>query len=351
MAREKLSIAVLMGGPSAEHEVSLATGDFVLKHLDPYRYEIRPVTLPKTLADFRLLDLQAFDCVFIAMHGEFGEDGQLQGLLEFLNIPYTGSGVLASSLAMNKIKSLELFRLHGLLVPPYTHFTRWEWQLNQNIILDFIIQALEAPWVVKPADRGSSVGVSIAHGEDALILAIDHAFEHSDHAIVQRYIGGHEVTCAVLHDDPRCEPQPLPPTQIVPKTKAFFDYFSKYTPGATEEITPPDLPPQIIKQIQATALKAHNILGCYGMSRTDMIVRSEIADSSIYVLETNTIPGMTQTSLYPQAAKAMGLEFSELLDRLIVAALRRHKRRSHVYTSSRWHNEVAALPTCERANV
>ncbi len=330
MAREKLSIAVLMGGPSAEHEVSLATGDFVLKHLDPYRYEIKPVTLPKTLAGFGLFALQAFDCVFIAMHGEFGEDGRLQGLLELLNIPYTGSGVLASSLAMNKIKSLELFRLHGLLVPPYTHFTRWEWQPNQNIILDFITQALEAPWVVKPADRGSSVGVSIVSAEDALILAINQAFEHSDYAIVQQYIHGHEVTCAILHDDPKQEPQALPPTQIIPKTKAFFDYFSKYTPGATQEITPPDLPSQIISRIQATALKAHTILGCYGMSRTDMIVAAGGTTAAskqpqIYVLETNTIPGLTQTSLYPQAARAIGLEFSELLDRLIAAALRRHE--------------------------
>jgi len=336
-----------MGGPSVEHEVSLASGDFVLKHLDPYRYEVKPFTLPKTFADFRLLDLQTFDCVFIAMHGEFGEDGQLQGLLEFLDIPYTGSGVLASSLAMNKIKSLELFRLYGLLVPTYTHFTRWEWQLNQNIILDFIAQALEAPLVVKPADRGSSVGVGITHTEDALIYAINQAFDYSDNLMVQEYIHGHEVTCAILHDDPRCEPQALPPTQIVPKTQAFFDYFSKYTAGATEEITPPDLPSRIIARIQATALKAHNILGCYGLSRTDMIVQNE----RIYVLETNTIPGMTQTSLYPQAAKAIGLEFSDLLDRLIAAALRRHKRRSHVDTFSRWHDEVAALPMCERANV
>lgn len=326
MARGKLSIAVLMGGPSAEHEVSLASGDFVLKHLDPRRYEIKPVIIPKTLKGFRLLDLQAFDCVFIAMHGEFGEDGQLQGLLEFLNIPYTGSGVLASSLAMNKIKSFELFRLHGLLVPPYTHFTRWEWKQNQSVIWDFIVQALQTPWVIKPADRGSSVGVSIANAEDGLIFAINQAFDYSDHVIVQEYIHGHEVTCAILHDDPRCEPLALPPTQIVPKKKAFFDYFSKYTPGATEEITPPDLPSKIISRIQATALKAHKILGCYGMSRTDMIVAAG-PQPQIYVLETNTIPGMTQTSLYPQAAKAMGLEFSELLDRLIAAAIRRHELR------------------------
>ena len=340
---EKLNVAVLMGGPSSEHEVSLATGDFVLKHLDPNRYEIKPIILAKetslqvqkskveSLLDLGLLDLRLLtesDVVFIAMHGEFGEDGRLQGLLEFLEIPYTGSGVLASSLAMNKIKSLELFRLHGLLVPPYTHFTRWEWAESSQLVLDFITQALEAPWVVKPADRGSSVGVSIAHSEDALIFGINQAFEHSDHAIVQRYIHGHEVTCAILHDDPRGEPQALPPTQIVPKTKDFFDYFSKYTRGATEEITPPHLPSQIISRIQATALKAHNILGCYGMSRTDMIVKSETADSPIYVLETNTIPGMTQTSLYPQAARAFGLEFSELLDRLIVAALRRHELRA-----------------------
>lgn len=372
MALEKLNVAVLMGGPSSEHEVSLATGDAVLKHLDPEKYEVKPVTIAKenslqvqkskveSLLDLGLLDLRLLtivDVVFIAMHGEFGEDGRLQGLLEFFDIPYTGSGVLASSLAMNKVKSLELFRLHGLLVPPYTHFTRWEWEQNQNVILDFVVQALQTPWVVKPADRGSSVGVSIANAEDGLIFAINQAFDYSDHVIVQEHIPGHEVTCAILHDDPRCEPLALPPTQIIPKTKAFFDYFSKYTPGATEELTPPQLPSQVIPRIQATALKAHNILGCYGLSRTDMIVTAggaagpqpQSKQPQIYVLETNTIPGMTPTSLYPQAAKAMGLEFSELLDRLITAALRRHKRRSHVDTFSRWHGKDVV--TCERANV
>jgi len=255
------------------------------------------------------------------MHGEFGEDGRLQGLLEFFDIPYTGSGVLASSLAMDKVKSSELFRLHGLRVPPYTHFLRWEWERHQPLILDFVGQALCAPWVVKPVDRGSSVGVSIAHSQDALRAAIQAVFAHSDHIMVQQYIQGAEVTCAVLHEDPLAEPWSLPPTQIIPKSKAFFDYFSKYTPGATEEITPPRLPPCVIAQIQATAVQAHKILDCYGMSRTDMIVQGE----KIYVLETNTIPGMTETSLYPQAAKAIGLEFSELLDRLIRAALRRHQ--------------------------
>ena len=343
MSERKLNIAVLMGGPSAEHDVSLATGRVLIQHLDQSKYDIKPVTVSREVRELLSgksppsLPTEArtsavstalhqaqeaqIDVVFIAMHGEFGEDGRLQGLLEFFDIPYTGSGVLASSLAMDQVKSSELFRLHGLLVPAYTHFMRWEWEHHESIILDFLVQALEAPWVVKPVDRGSSVGVSIAQARDALRSAIQAVFQHSDHVMVQEHIQGAEVTCAVLHEDPRSEPWPLPPTQIIPKTKAFFDYASKYTPGATEEITPPRLHPAIIAQVQATAVQAHKILDCYGMSRTDMIVR----DEKIYVLETNTIPGMTETSLYPQAAKAIGLEFSDLLDRLISAALRRHR--------------------------
>ncbi len=356
MPERKLNVAILTGGPSCEHEVSIATGEVLLKHLDRNKYDIKPVTIsrevrgllpPEGMASLPTgRDTQAsssadqnmppippvstalkqaqdspIDVVFIAMHGEFGEDGRLQGLLEFFDIPYTGSGVLASSLAMDKVKSSELFRLHGLLVPPYTHFMRWEWERHEPSILDFLVQAFRAPWVVKPTDRGSSVGVSIVHTQEALRAAIQAVFQHSDHVLVQQHIQGAEVTCAVLHEDPRSEPWPLPPTQIIPKSKAFFDYFSKYTPDATEEITPPRLPPSVTTRIQATAVQAHKILDCYGMSRTDMIVQ----DEKIYVLETNTIPGMTETSLYPQAAKAIGLEFSELLDRLIKAALRRHQ--------------------------
>ena len=352
MLERKLNVAILMGGPSAEHDVSLATGQVLLQHLDRSKYDIKPVTVSREVreliqggtspslptetassidqnttiplpASTALKEAQEakIDVVFIAMHGEFGEDGRLQGLLEFFDIPYTGSGVLASSLAMDKVKSSELFRLHGLLVPPYTHFMRWEWDRHERLILDFVAQALGTPWVVKPVDRGSSVGVSITHAQEALRAAIQSVFQHSDHVMVQQHIQGAEVTCAVLHEDPCSEPWPLPPTEIIPKSKAFFDYFSKYTPGATEEITPPRLHPAIITQIQATAVQAHKILDCYGMSRTDMIVQGE----KIYVLETNTIPGMTETSLYPQAAQAIGLGFSELLDRLIAAALRRHR--------------------------
>ena len=343
MPERKLNVAVLMGGPSKEHDVSLATGQVLLQHLDRSKYEIKPVTISREIRELlpggslpslpreeksplvsTALEQTSgtkIDVVFIAMHGEFGEDGRLQGLLEFCDIPYTGSGVLASSLAMDKVKSSELFRLHGLLVPPYTHFLHWEWDRQGALILDFIVQALGAPWIMKPVDRGSSVGVSIAHTPDALRAAIQEVFAHSDHVIVQQYIQGVEVTCSVLHEDPLTEPWALPPTEIVPKSKAFFDYFSKYTPGATEEITPPRLPSSVIARIQATAVQAHKILDCYGMSRTDMIVQGE----RIYVLETNTIPGMTETSLYPQAAQAIGLEFSELLDRLIDAALRRHQ--------------------------
>jgi D-alanine-D-alanine ligase len=247
-----------------------------------------------------LKNIQA-DVVFIAMHGKYGEDGTVQGFLELTGIPYTGSGVLASALAMDKIKSNELFVAHGLKIPA---------QYNKKISF---------PCVVKPAQGGSSVGVTIVKKKAGLKKAMEVALSFDSVVLIQQYVPGIEVTCAVLDEGGDAEPIALPPTQIIPREAEFFDYHAKYTPGATEEITPPRLPAQIIKKIQQTAVSAHQILGCFGMSRTDMIV----AGDDIFVLETNTIPGMTETSLYPQAAAAIGISFPELLDKIIQSAMNR----------------------------
>lgn len=342
----KIRVAVLMGGPSAEHEVSLKTGQKIIQTLDQNKYLIQPVVVTKErewllppLKNFlgpvtsnpstslvpkkenlalRAMKSQGVDVVFIAMHGEFGEDGTVQGLLESIGIPYTGSGVLASALGMDKPKSLIIFRDAGLTVPDFFEFTKGDWGKERDSLLRRAEQTFGLPVVIKPANRGSSVGITIAQGVREIEPGIINALRYSDRIMSQRYIAGTEVTCGVLEIEKG--PISLQPTQIIPKEKSFFDYYSKYTAGATEEITPPRLPRPTVKLIQNTALLAHQAFGCSGMSRTDMILGK---DGIVYVLEINTIPGMTETSLLPQAAQAIGIPFPKLLDLIIESALKK----------------------------
>ncbi|KKT18784.1 MAG: Ddl: D-alanine-D-alanine ligase [Candidatus Nomurabacteria bacterium GW2011_GWB1_43_7] len=314
MSDKKLNLVVLMGGPSAEHDVSLATGKVILSALDKEKYNPIPVVVPK---DGQWTLPPETDVVFIVMHGAYGEDGTVQGFLESARVPYTGSGILASALAMDKLKSNEIFAFHGLKVPEYISFSKKEWAKNKSEITAEIKEKVSLPCVIKPSNCGSSVGIAIVKKIEDLENAVQSAFSYGDIVLAQKYISGTEVTCAILDESLGKESIALPPTQIIPKGSAFFDYRAKYTPGATEEITPPRLAQDIIKKIQENALKAHKILGCSGMSRTDMIVSGE----NILILETNTIPGMTETSLYPQAAAAVGISFPELLDKIILSAI------------------------------
>ena len=318
MNDRKLNLVVLMGGPSAEHDVSLATGKVILSALDKEKYNPIPVVVPKD--GQWILPLET-DAVFIAMHGAYGEDGTVQGFLESARVPYTGSGVLASALAMDKLKSNEIFAFHRLKVPKYINFSKKEWEKDKTKITAGIEEKISLPCVVKPSNCGSSVGITIVKKIEDLENAMQSAFSYDDTILAQKYISGTEVTCAILDEGGNKEPIALPPTQIIPKESEFFDYRAKYIAGATEEITPPRLSAEIIKKIQENALKAHEILGCSGMSRTDMIVSGE----DIFILETNTIPGMTETSLYPQAAAAVGISFAELLDKIIGSAINKKR--------------------------
>ena len=320
MNDKKLNLVVLMGGPSAEHDVSLATGKVILSALDKEKYNPIPVIVPK---NGKWVLPEEANVVFIAMHGAYGEDGTVQGFLESARVPYTGSGILASALAMDKLKSNEIFAFHGLKVPEYISFSKKEWEKDKIEIVAEIKEKISFPCVVKPSNCGSSVGIAIVKKIEDLENAVRSAFSYDDTVLAQKYISGAEVTCAVLDEGGDKEPAALPPTQIIPKESEFFDYRAKYTAGATEEITPPRLSVEIIKKIQENALKAHEILGCSGMSRTDMIVSGE----DIFMLETNTIPGMTETSLYPQAATAVGISFPKLLDKIIGSAI--NKKPSH----------------------
>lgn len=265
---------------------------------------------------------------FIAMHGSYGEDGTIQGMLELAGMPYTGSGILASALAMDKVKSAEIFRAHGILTPKFVAFEKSDWKKYRSAVKKQIGR-LSYPLIMKPRDQGSSVGVSIVKSAAQLEKAVGIAFKYSNRAMAQQYIRGKEVTCAVIDRGVPLSAIALQPTEIIPKNSAFFDYRAKYTPGASQEITPPHLPKSVIKKIQRTALAAHTALGCSGMSRTDMILenpKSKVQSPKLYVLEVNTIPGMTETSLLPQAAKACGIEFPELLERIIEAGFNRFAR-------------------------
>jgi D-alanine-D-alanine ligase len=315
-----LKLAVLCGGPSSEHEISLHTAKMVMNGLDQKKYKPTLVTIEKNgLLKFgskkptdigrAMSELKTFDFVFIAMHGVFGEDGRIQALLEWIGVPYSGPGVLSSAMAMDKGISNDLYRTIGLHVPRYAVFDK-----NDKKDHDFII-----PAVVKPIDGGSSVGVSIVKSKQELQKALKSAFKENERVMVQQFIKGREFTCGILEDNGG-KAFALPPTEIIPKSSKFFDYKAKYNVGGSQEITPADLSKPMTKKLQAMALKAHAALGCRGMSRTDFILKG----FTFYILETNTIPGMTKTSLLPQAAKAADVDFSEMLDLIISAGLKRN---------------------------
>jgi D-alanine-D-alanine ligase len=307
----KMRLALIAGGKSSEREVSLKSGAQVFEALDKSKYDIRRYD-PLTDLGRLVQDARELQVALIIMHGRGGEDGTMQGFLDLLEIPYQGSGVLASALAMNKELSKALYQMTGLKVPNAMAFSRQIAPSPQEIDA-----TLGLPAVIKPATEGSSIGISLARTLTELEAGLAAAFGYDDHVLVEEFIQGTEITGAVLGN---ATAQALPLVEIIPSSSyTFFDYEAKYQPGASNEICPARLDSELTKQAQTCALKAHQALGCRGYSRTDMIVR----DGKIYVLETNTIPGMTATSLFPQAAKAAGLEFPALLDKLISLALER----------------------------
>ena len=319
MPKKKIKIAVLIGGPSPEHEVSLNTGKEILANLDKAKYLPTSIVVTKDGKwPLRFSQLNRYDVVFIAMHGKYGEDGTVQGLLEAIGMPYTGSGVLASALGMDKPRSLALFREAGILVPDFAVVRASDVQKNHHTILTKWVARFSLPLVVKPADHGSSIGVVIVKKKEHIPAAIKEARKYSKEIIIQKFIRGRELTCGVI-ELPRKKLQALPPIEIVPRLSAFYDYKSKYMDGGSEHVIPPrDMSARTIKNVQASALLAHNIIGCSGMSRADFILAP---DNKLYILEINTIPGMTSTSLLPQAAAAAGILFPKLLDLIIHSAL------------------------------
>jgi len=305
----KMRLALIAGGKSSEREVSLKSGAQVYQALDKSKYDIRRYD---PLIDLERLVREAseLDVALIIMHGRGGEDGTLQGLLDLLGVPYQGSGVVGSAVAMDKELSKALYQMASLKVPSALAFPRDYAPTPQEIEAK-----LGLPVVIKPANEGSSIGVTKARDLKELERGLAAAFKLDRRVLVEEFIDGTEVTGGVLGN---AKPKALPLVEIIPSDRyAFFDYEAKYQAGASTEICPARLDQELTLKAQQCALKAHAALGCRGYSRTDMLVK----DGNIYVLETNTIPGMTATSLFPQAAKAAGLEFPELLDTLIQLAL------------------------------
>jgi len=331
---KRLHVAVLMGGTSAEREVSLKSGAKVVSALDGTHYDVSAVDLAD-ISRAHAADLARLlfsspamsssapaqplpngkpDVVFIALHGGAGENGTVQGLLEILGLPYTGSGVLGSALAMNKPFSKRLFEQAGIPTPRWLVVTEPERAAGPRLIAS----TLGLPCVVKPTCEGSTIGVTIVRAERELPAALDLAFRYGPEAIVEEFVPGIEITGPVVGND---DARVLPLIEIVP-TGGFYDYEAKYTPGATEEIIPARISEAQAARARELTLLAHHTLGCRGLSRVDMIV----APDEVYVLEVNSIPGMTETSLVPRAAEAAGISFPKLVETLIQLSLEDHQK-------------------------
>lgn len=303
----KLKIAVIMGGTSNEREVSLNTGQQIMKNLDSSKYLIKKYDTKTQLKNlFTDCAAKKIDVCVLALHGKGGEDGTIQGMLDLLGTKYTGSGTMSSALCMDKIMSKQVLANYPQIpLPKDIHFNKKNWAKNKKSILNQV----KFPVVVKPNVSGSSVGVAIVKNKPQLEQGIKDAFRHDDQVMVEEYIDGIEITVPILGD------RPLPVIEICPKAK-FFDYEAKYKVGYCDEIVPARITKAQTKKAQKLALLVHQVLGCEGMSRVDLILKGDTP----YVLEINTLPGMTKTSLCPQSAAADGISFPKLLDKIIQLA-------------------------------
>jgi D-alanine-D-alanine ligase len=296
-------IGVLCGGLSAEREVSLKTGEAIAAVLQERGHDAQRIYVDR---DLDLVLRQArVDVAFLALHGRYGEDGCVQGLLEVFGVPYTGSDVLASALAMHKVRAKEIFRFRNLPTPPYYVVHR---DRAGSVGADHA--TFGYPAVVKPVSEGSSIGVAIVHDVQELEAAVEEALRFDSEVLVERFVEGREVSVAILND------RPLGAIEIAPKG-GFYDYANKYTPGRTDYIMPARLSPERYRGVMTQALMAHRALGCSGATRVDMIVSER---GNEVILEVNTIPGMTQTSLFPKIAHHAGLAFGDLVEEILGSA-------------------------------
>lgn len=303
-------VGIVMGGDSAEREVSLASGKAVAEALLAAGHEVVPVLLGEGVDPLDALTAERFDVAFVALHGRLGEDGCIQGMLEWLGIPYTGSSVLGSALAMDKLKAKELFRLHNVPTPPY-----YVLNADHGLSLEEAHGSFGFPVVVKPRREGSSVGVCKAENMSELVQAVESAMAYDDSILVERHVRGTEVHVGILGG------RVLGAIEVAPKS-GMYDYASKYTPGMTEYFMPARLSPQRYRGVLNLAERAAQALDTDGAVRVDLIVSE---GQNEYVLEVNTLPGMTPTSLLPKIAAAAGFDFTDLCEAILGRA-RLHAR-------------------------
>lgn len=348
-ANKKIRVAVLFGGRSGEHEVSLVSANSVIERLDPEKYEVIPIGITKEgrwIAgpdSMKLLKSgkapsesnaiiapepteimqaesakQGIDVVFPVLHGPYGEDGAVQGFLELTGLPYVGCGVLGSAVCMDKVMQKKVLASEGFAQTPYEWFWMSEWKGNRGMIIERIEKNLAYPVFVKPANLGSSVGISKARGKDALIAAIEDAGRYDRKIIVEQGIEHpREIECAVLGNQ---EPRASVPGEIIPSNE-FYDYDAKYVDGKSKAIIPADLPKDVVRRAQELSIEAFKALDCEGMARVDFLLAK---DGTLYLNELNTIPGFTSISMYPKLWEASGVPYEELLDELIRLAMERN---------------------------
>lgn len=354
----KLKVGVIYGGRSGEHEVSVLSANSVLAAIDRDKYEVFPIGIskdgqwlpgqsPVPLVESKELQVRLLgespgneetslailkakqgqilaglceqvDVVFPVLHGPYGEDGTIQGLLELAGIPFVGCGVLASAVGMDKVMMKAAFIQSGLPVGAYLSYLRKEWRNSPERIEKEIAQTLGYPCFVKPANLGSSVGISKAHHRDELKKAMEIAARYDRKIIVEQMMTGREIECSVLGND---EPVASLPGEIIPCTE-FYDYEAKYVLNDSKLIIPAELPPEIIQKVQDLAVRAFKAIDGAGLSRVDFFVDAE--SSQIWVNEINTMPGFTRISMYPKLWEASGISYQELINRLIQLALERH---------------------------
>lgn len=294
-----MKVGVIAGGISSEREVSLRSGKAIFNSLKELGYNVVFIDAGKNLCE--KIKSEKIDVAFLALHGSWGENGAVQGMLEIMGVPYTGSGVLASALAMDKEATKKIFIYHGIPTPPFKVVFKGESFKPQFF-----------PCVVKPIHEGSSVGVNIVKDQNQLENALQEAFNFGERAIVEEYIEGKEIHIGVLED------KALGGVEVRPK-KEFYSYEAKYTKGLTEYILPPEIDEKSYEKLKELGLKAHKALGCKGATRIDMIVDK---DGNPYVLEVNTTPGMTETSLLPKIASLAGYDFKGVVKEILELAIK-----------------------------
>lgn len=304
-------IVVVMGGPSTEAEVSRRSGTAILEALKAKGYNAEGLELnPATFAN----DIKASgaEFVFNALHGKFGEDGIIQGTLEMMGIPYTGSGVMAAAVTMDKVATKRFFMAEGIPTPKAHTYFRYEFKKRD--LTGEILQEFSVPVVVKASSQGSSIGVVIVEKAEELEAALSEAFKYDREVLVEKFIKGRELTVAVWGNEEKQEALPI--IEITTVT-GRYDYVTKYKVGASTHIIPAPLPEEVTKKVKEIAIRAFAVCGCSGMARVDFMMGE---DNQPYAIEVNTIPGMTETSLVPDAGRAAGIEFPELCARILAMA-------------------------------